>query len=346
MLATSRHRRRPERRRFRRRAVDVTGAGATFPYPVYAKWAETYKAADQHRPSTTSPSARAAASKQIKAKTVDFGASDKPLKAAELNAAGLLAVPHRHRRRRCRWSTCRGLQPGQLKPRPARCWPTSTWARSRSWNDPGDRRPEPGREAASTCRSPVVHRSDGSGTTFAVHQLSGQEAARAWASSVGANDAVKWPTAMGGKGNDGVAAFVKQTIGLDRLCRIRLRQAEQGLATDASCRTRPASSRSPSDGLRRRRGQRRLDKGPGLRPAAGPTGPATVAGRSTGATFILLHKHAGQSPPTGQGRAQVLRLGLQERRPGRRPTLDYVAAADAALKAGRSARNGRPSQGR
>ena len=111
-------------------AVNITGAGATFPYPIYAKWAEMYKAATGNGLNYQSVGSGAGI-KQIKAKTVDFGASDMPLTAAELDAGRPDPVPGDHGRRG------RRRQPGGRDPGPAeadrrRCWPTSTWARSPS----------------------------------------------------------------------------------------------------------------------------------------------------------------------------------------------------------------------
>ena len=189
-------------------AADITGAGATFPAPVYAKWAEAYKAA-----TGTGLNYQAIGSgggiRQIKAKTVDFGASDKPLKIEELNEAGLVQFP----------TVIGGVVPvinipgvaaGQLKLSGALLADVFA-GEVKKWNDP--------RIAAlnKTVKLPnlpitVVHRSDGSGTSFIfTTYLSAKSPA--WASKVGANDAVEWPTGVGGKGNDGVAAMVKQTVG-------------------------------------------------------------------------------------------------------------------------------------
>ncbi len=189
-------------------AGDITGAGATFPAPVYAKWAEAYKKA-----TGSSVNYQAIGSgggiKQIKAKTVDFGGTDKPLKPADLDASGLYqfpaviggVVPI---------VKIAGIQAGQLK-LTGGLLADIYMGQVKNWSDP--------RIAAfnKDLRLPnlpitVVHRSDGSGTSFLytsylalVHPV--------WASKVGASDAVSWPTGIGGKGNDGVTALVKQTEG-------------------------------------------------------------------------------------------------------------------------------------
>ena len=189
-------------------AADISGAGATFPAPVYAKWAEAYKTGTGNGLNYQAIGSGGGI-KQIKAKTVDFGASDKPLKLEDLNAAGLyqfptvmggivpaLNVP--------------GVQTGQLKLTGALLGDIFL-GKVAKWNDP---RIKALNGSASLPNLPitVVHRSDGSGTSFLfTSYLAGVNPE--WASKVGASDSVQWPTGLGGKGNDGVAAFVKQTIG-------------------------------------------------------------------------------------------------------------------------------------
>jgi len=189
-------------------AADITGAGATFPAPVYAKWAETYKA-------TTGIGLNYQAIgsgggiKQIKAKTVDFGASDKPLKPADLDAAGLYQFP----------TVVGGVVPvvnipgigaGQIKltgPMLAAIF----YGQITKWDDPVIVANNPGVKLPAMPIT-VVHRSDGSGTSFLFTSYLSMKSP-GWASKVGASDAVNWPVGLGGKGNDGVAAFVKQTEG-------------------------------------------------------------------------------------------------------------------------------------
>ncbi|MBV9512240.1 MAG: phosphate ABC transporter substrate-binding protein PstS, partial [Caulobacteraceae bacterium] len=179
-------------------AADITGAGATFPAPIYGKWAEAYKA------QTTiglnyQPIGSGGGIKQIKAKTVDFGASDKPLKIDDLNAAGLFQFP-----------TVMGgvvpvinvpgLQPGQVKLTGA-VLAAIYLGEIKKWNDPQIAALNHGVNLPGLPIT-VVHRSDGSGTTFLFTTYLSMKAAH-WASEVGANDSVSWPTGLGGKGNDG-----------------------------------------------------------------------------------------------------------------------------------------------
>jgi phosphate transport system substrate-binding protein len=189
-------------------AADISGAGATFPAPVYAKWAEAYKAQ-----TGTGLNYQAIGSgggiKQIKAKTVDFGASDKPLKPEELAAAGLYqfptvvggVVPVMN---------LPGIRPGQVKLTGALLADIFLGKVSR-WNAPEIAGLNKG-VALPNLPITVVHRSDGSGTSFLFTSYLAMSNPD-WATKVGASDSVQWPTGLGGKGNDGVAAFVKQTAG-------------------------------------------------------------------------------------------------------------------------------------
>ena len=190
------------------RAADITGAGATFPAPIYSKWAEAYKAQ-----TGVGLNYQAIGSgggiRQITAKTVDFGASDKPLKLDALNSAGMVQFP-----------TViggvvpvinvPGLAPGELKLSGA-ILASIYLGEIKKWNDPQIAAINPGAKLPNLPIT-VVHRSDGSGTSF-IYTTYLSIKSPAWASKVGANDAVEWPVGLGGKGNDGVAAFVKQTIG-------------------------------------------------------------------------------------------------------------------------------------
>ncbi|MDB5459262.1 MAG: phosphate transporter substrate-binding protein PstS [Caulobacteraceae bacterium] len=189
-------------------AADISGAGATFPAPVYAKWAETYKAQTKNGLNYQAIGSGGGI-KQIQAKTVDFGATDKPLKPADLETAGLMqfpmvmggVVPVMN---------LPGIAPGAVKltgPVLAAIFIGDI----KTWTDPRIASLNPGVKLPNLPIT-VVHRSDGSGTSFVFTTYLANQSP-AWAQRVGANDSVEWPTGLGGKGNDGVAAFVKQTIG-------------------------------------------------------------------------------------------------------------------------------------
>jgi phosphate transport system substrate-binding protein len=189
-------------------AADISGAGATFPYPIYAKWADAYKketGAGLNYQSIGS----GGGIKQIQAKTVTFGASDMPLKAEELQKAGLVQFP-----------TVlggvvpviniEGIKPGDITldgPTLAKIF----MGEIKTWTDPAIAKLNPSAKLPAQAIV-VVHRSDGSGTTFIWTDYLSKVSAD-WKSKVGANTAVEWPVGLGAKGNEGVANNVGQTKG-------------------------------------------------------------------------------------------------------------------------------------
>lgn len=189
-------------------AADLAGAGATFPAPVYAKWAEAYKTATGNQLNYQAIGSGGGI-KQIKAKTVDFGASDKPLKPEDLNSAGLYqfptviggVVPV---------TNVPGLHSGQLR-LTGDLLGEIFLGNIKNWNDPRIHALNP-RVHMPNLPITVVHRSDGSGTSFLFTTYLSMKNPT-WAKQVGGSDSVEWPTGLGGKGNDGVSAFVKQTVG-------------------------------------------------------------------------------------------------------------------------------------
>lgn len=186
-------------------ATDITGAGATFPFPVYAKWAADYKAASGNAVNYQSIGSGGGV-QQITAKTVDFGATDDPMGGEQLDKIGLMQFPA------VIGGTVPvvnvdGIKPGQLKltgPLLADIF----LGKVKKWNDPAIQSLNAELKLPATDII-VVHRSDGSGTTFGfTNYLS--KVSPAWKEKVGQGKAVKWPTGQGGKGNEGVAAYVKQ----------------------------------------------------------------------------------------------------------------------------------------
>jgi phosphate transport system substrate-binding protein len=190
-------------------AVTISGAGATAPAPVYTKWAEAYKAKTGVQLNYQGIGSGGGI-KQIEAKTVDFGASDKNLPMADLNAHGLLQFP-----------TVivgitpvvnlPGVGPGQIRltgPVLADIY----LGEIRRWADPRIQGLNP-QIRLPNLPITVVHRSDGSGTTY-LYTSYLSEVSAAWKAKIGASDSVQWPSGeQGGKGNDGVSAFVRQTPG-------------------------------------------------------------------------------------------------------------------------------------
>jgi phosphate transport system substrate-binding protein len=189
-------------------AADITGAGATFPYPIYAKWAEMYKKASGNGLNYQSVGSGAGI-KQIKAKTVDFGASDMPLAADELTQAGLFQFPA-IMGGVVTVVNLDGITPGQLKltgPVVASIY----LGKITKWNDQAIAALNPGVKLPAEDIT-VVHRADSSGTSFLFTDYLSKANAD-FKGKIGAGTAVKWVTGVGGKGNDGVAANVQRIKG-------------------------------------------------------------------------------------------------------------------------------------
>ena len=278
-------------------AADISGAGATFPAPVYAKWAEAYKAQ-----TGVGLNYQAIGSgggiKQIKAKTVDFGASDKPLKPDELAAAGLYqfptvvggVVPVMN---------LPGIAPGQIKLSGALLGDIFL-GKVTKWNAPEIAALNKGVPLPNLPIT-VVHRSDGSGTSFLFTSYLAMKNAE-WGSKVGASDSVQWPTGLGGKGNDGVSAFVKQTAGA--IGYVEYAYAKQNHSTFASMQNKAGKFVQPTAAAF------------GAAAASAPwlkspgnyilllDQPSASAWPITGATFILMYRNQ-ENPANG---AQVLKF--------------------------------------
>ncbi len=189
-------------------AADMTGAGATFPYPIYAKWAESYKAATGNGLNYQSVGSGAGI-KQIKAKTVDFGASDMPLKAEDLESDGLMQFPA-IMGGVVTVVNVEGVTPGQLKltgPVIADIY----LGKITKWNAQPIAALNPGVKLPDTDIT-VVHRADSSGTSFLFTDYLSKTSAD-WKGTVGAGTSVKWAVGVGGKGNEGVAANVQRIKG-------------------------------------------------------------------------------------------------------------------------------------
>jgi len=187
-------------------AADITGAGATFPFPIYSKWADAYKKETGNGLNYQSIGSGAGI-KQIQAKTVTFGATDAPLKADALKKDGLV-----------QWPmvmggivpvvNLEGVKPGEL------VLDGATLAdiylgKIKKWDDAAIQKLNASLKLPST-NITVVRRSDGSGTTFNFTDYL-SKASKEWADKVGSDSAVEWPVGVGAKGNDGVAGNVGQT---------------------------------------------------------------------------------------------------------------------------------------
>jgi phosphate transport system substrate-binding protein len=191
-------------------AADITGAGATFPFPIYAKWAEAYKAVSGNSLNYQSIGSSGGI-RQIKAKTVTFGATDAPMSGEDLDKEGLVQFPA------IIGGTVPvlnldGFKPGELRitgPVLAEMF----MGKISNFNDPKIAALNPGKKLPDQAIT-VVHRADGSGTTFNFTDYL-SSISKDWADTVGKGAAVKWPAAssVGGKGNEGVAANVNRVKG-------------------------------------------------------------------------------------------------------------------------------------
>jgi phosphate transport system substrate-binding protein len=191
-------------------AADITGAGATFPFPIFSKWAEDYKKSTNIGLNYQSIGSSGGV-RQIRAKTVTFGATDAPVSGADLDRDGMVqfpvilggVVPI---------VNLEGFQPGELRVTGA-VLAEMFMGWIVNWNDPKIAALNPGKKLPNQTIT-VVHRADGSGTTFIFTDYL-TEASALWKEKVGKGAAVKWPAAssVGGKGNEGVAANVSRVKG-------------------------------------------------------------------------------------------------------------------------------------
>ena len=262
-------------------AQDVTGAGASFPAPIYAKWADAYNKASGVRVNYQSVGSGAGI-KQIKAKTVDFGASDMPLKDDELTKEGLVqfpmviggVVPV---------INVKGITPGQLK-LTGEVLGDIFLGKIKKWNDPAIAGLNAG-VALPDSAIAVVRRADGSGTSFVFTNYLSKVNAE-WKAKVGEGTAVNWPTGAGGKGNEGVSSFVQRlpnSIGYveyayakqNKMSHVALRNAAGTFVQpdDATFKSAAASAEWSKSFYQVLTNQ-----------------PAKDAWPLTGATFILMHK--------------------------------------------------------
>ncbi len=278
-------------------AADITGAGATFPYPIYAKWAEAYKAKTGIGMNYQSIGSGGGI-KQIKAKTVDFGASDKPLKPEELEKDGLTQFP----------TVMGGVVPvlnldgikeGQIKLTGA-VLADIFLGKIKKWNDPAIGNLNKGLTLPASDIT-VVHRSDGSGTTFLFANYL-TKVSPEWKDKVGADASVAWPVGTGGKGNEGVANFVKQIKG--SIGYVEAAYAKQNKMNYAQLQNKDGAFVAPTeDNFKAAAANAHWDKAPGFYEILTEQ-PGKNSWPITGATFILMHK----SQATPAQAAQVLKF--------------------------------------
>jgi len=264
-------------------AADMTGAGATFPYPIYAKWAEMYKAASGNGLNYQSVGSGAGI-KQIKAKTVDFGASDMPLAAAELNSAGLIqfpaimggVVPI---------VNLPGIAPGQMKLTGA-VIADIYLGKITKWNAPEIAAVNPGVKLPAADIT-VVHRADSSGTSFLFTDFLAKTSP-AWKSSIGSGTTVKWAVGVGGKGNEGVAANVQRIKGA--IGYVEWAYAKKNKLSHTQLRNKEGVDLQPSDDVfKAAAANAEWTKAPGFGVVL-TDGAGKQSWPITGVSYILMHK--------------------------------------------------------
>lgn len=278
-------------------ATNITGAGATFPYPIYAKWAEAYKAKTGSGMNYQSIGSGGGI-KQIQAKTVDFGASDAPLPPEELAKSGLTQFP----------TVIGGVVPvvnlesvatGALK-LSSDVLADIYRGKITKWNDPRIVADNAGLALPDKTIT-VVHRADGSGTTFIFTTYLAQ-VSPSWKAEVGADKAVKWPVGTGGKGNEGVASFVqtiKNSIGY-----VEYAYALQNKMNFVQLKNRDGQFVKPNDdSFKGAAANAKWDKNNGFYEIL-TNEPGKTSWPITGATFVLVPK----SPENIENAKEVLKF--------------------------------------
>jgi phosphate transport system substrate-binding protein len=304
-------------------AVDISGAGATFPYPIYAKWAEAYKAKTNASMNYQSIGSGGGI-KQIQAKTVDFGASDMPLKQEDLDKSGLLqfpaimggVVPV---------VNVKGIDPGKLK------LDGTTLARIymgeiKKWNDAALKQLNPDLPLPDQAIAPV-YRSDGSGTTFLFSDYLAKVSPE-FKQKIGSSTAVKWPSGLGGKGNEGVAALTGRTAGA--IGYVEYAYAKQNKMAYALLKNRDGQFVAPqSESFQAAAANADWKGTPGYAVVLTDQ-PGAKSWPITGASFILLYKNA-EKPENAR---QVLDFFAWAFREGDKlaDELDYVPMPDPVVK--------------
>jgi phosphate transport system substrate-binding protein len=304
-------------------AETISAAGATFPYPIYAKWAEAFKAKADVAVNYQSIGSGGGI-KQIQAKTVDFGASDMPLKQEDLEKSGLVqfpaimggVVPV---------INVKGVQPGQVKldgPTLAKIY----LGEIAKWNDAALKKLNPDVNLPDQAIAPV-YRSDGSGTTFLFTDYLSKTSPE-WKDKVGANTSVKFPSGLGGKGNEGVAALTSRTDGA--IGYVEYAYAKQNKMAHAQMQNAAGKFVAPeSASFQAAAANADWAKTPGFGVVL-TNQPGEKSWPITGASFILVHKVAANPGKT----KAVLDFFDWAFRNGDQMAdgLDYVPMPDATVK--------------
>ena len=304
-------------------AIDITGAGATFPYPIYAKWADAYKKATGVGMNYQSIGSGGGI-KQITAKTVDFGASDAPMKGEDLEKNGLIQFPAIMGGVVPVYNL-KGVKSGELK-LTGGLIADIYLGKVKMWNDPAIVRLNPGVALPNQAIS-AVNRSDGSGTTFLfTNYLS--KVSPEWKSAIGEGTAVKWSTGVGGKGNEGVANYVARIDG--SIGYVEYAYAKQNKLSFAQMINKDGQVVAPSDdSFKAAAAGADWNSVPGMGVVLTDQ-PGKASWPMTGASFILIHKVQAK-PENGK---EVLRFFEWSFKNGAKMAdeLDYVPMPEPVVK--------------
>jgi phosphate transport system substrate-binding protein len=304
-------------------AADITGAGATFPFPVYSKWADAYKKETGNGLNYQSIGSGAGI-KQIQAKTVTFGATDAPLKAEQLEKDGLV-----------QWPmvmgaivpvvNLEGIKPGELV-FDGETLGNIYLGKITKWDDPAIAKLNP-KLKLPTDAITVVRRSDGSGTTFNFTDYLSKSNAD-WKSKIGSGTAVEWPAGVGAKGNEGVAGNISQTR--NSIGYVEYAYAKQNKLTYAAMINKTGKTVQPTvEAFQAAASNADWSKAPGYYLILTDQ-PGEASWPITAATFILMHKE----PADKAASAEAVKFFRWAFAKGGKMAeeLDYIPMPDAVVK--------------
>ena len=304
-------------------AADITGAGATFPFPLYSKWADAYKKETGNGLNYQSIGSGAGI-KQIQAKTVTFGASDMPLKHEQLEKDGLVQWPQAIGAL-VPVVNLEGIKPGELV-FDGETLGNIYLGKIAKWDDPAIAKLNP-KLKLPTDAITVVRRSDGSGTTFVWTDYLSKANAE-WKSKVGAGTAVEWPTGVGAKGNEGVSGNVTQTK--NSIGYVEYAYAKQNKMTYAAVVNKAGKTVQPTiAAFQAAAANADWSKSPGYYVILTDQ-PGEASWPITGATFILMHKE----PADKAASSEAIKFFKWAFAKGDKiaEELDYIPMPDAVVK--------------
>jgi phosphate transport system substrate-binding protein len=304
-------------------AADITGAGATFPFPLYSKWADAYKKETGNGLNYQSIGSGAGI-KQIQAKTVTFGASDMPLKAEQLEKDGLVQWPQAIGAL-VPVVNLEGVKPGELI-FSGEVLGDIYLGKITKWDDPAIAKLNP-KLKLPTDAITVVRRSDGSGTTFVWTDYLSKANAE-WKTKVGAGTAVEWPAGVGAKGNEGVAGNVGQTK--NSIGYVEYAYAKQTKLTYAGVVNKAGKTVQPTvEAFQAAAANADWAKSPGYYVILTDQ-PGEASWPITGATFILMHK----TPADKAASAEAIKFFTWAFAKGDKiaEELDYIPMPDSVVK--------------